>query len=122
MSADRFGSVSAGAYRKPDTVTSSDPSGFTETAPTDPGANTEINKHELTTVYDPHSAANVNLTQKDEFSEHDAPPHAANKWVHGHDPYKHLGMPGQTYLDNSTSVETSDTEAPVSDGGPATLS
>jgi hypothetical protein len=115
---DRFGSLSGGAYRKPGTVTGSNPDNFTETPPTDYGANTVVNNHQLTEVYDPHSAANVNLAQKEDFSSEAAPPRAKHYWVYRRDPYAHQGMPTEKYLANSGVDHKAD---PTVDGGPATL-
>ncbi len=120
---DRFGSLSSGAYNSPDRITGSDPDNFTETAQAPAPANTIINRNEPTRVYTPHDADNNDLAQHS-FADSDHVDPAAsqpNKWVHGRDPYKHLGMPGEDYLDNSNSPTTSTENAPTSDGGPATL-
>lgn len=115
-SPDKFGSISSDAYRSPNTVTGSATSNFTETAKPSPGGGTEVNANKLTQVYDPFSQANANLTTKKGFTPTAAPPVAPNKSVHGRDPYKSAGMPGETYLDNSGGPAS---VAPTTDGGPS---
>jgi hypothetical protein len=118
--ADVFGSNSAGAYHAPGTVTGSNPNNFTQTPKPPFLGGTGVNHNQLTDVYNPSDAYGNDLTA-DSFSHHAALPHQPNKAVYGRDVYKHLGMPGEAYLDNSTGTQTSDTQAPPVSGGPATL-
>lgn len=121
---DRFGSLSGGAYRKPGTVTGSNPDNFTETDPAPYLGGTGVNNNKLTDAYNPTDADGTDLVQTSfnaETDHVDPAPHAPNFWRFGRDPYKHLGMPGEAYLDNSAGPTNSDLEAASADGGPAVL-
>lgn len=114
--ANKFGSLSADTYLKPATVTGSNPANFTETAKPAPPANTEINRHELTQVYDPHTAADVNEAQKSGFSHTAATPVAPAYWNRGNDYSKNGGV--ASVFDN---VNNPTPALPATAGGPAVI-
>ena len=101
MSADRFGSLSGGAYNAPGTVTGSNPSNFSETDPAAYPAGTGVNTNTPTRVYEPHSQAGVNQTvDPADLAPTDPPPHAPAYWPSGKDFYKNNGVTGQDFFDN----------------------
>jgi len=114
--ANKFGSLSADTYQSPGTVTGSNPDNFTQTPKPAPPANTGVNNHQLTTVYDPYSAADVNEAQKSGFSHTDATPIAPAYWNRGNDYSKNGGV--ASVFDN---VNNPTPALPATTGGPAVI-
>ncbi len=86
--ADRFGSISADAYRTPTTQALPPFSHHDKNADSTPPSAPDANTNEPTVVYNVDQA-DVPPTQD---THHDAPAHAPNSWAFGRDVYKNGGV------------------------------